>query len=149
MAPNVLQDQDYNINNIIPTWEIAIIVGLLIVFSFIIMILLKNVDGIESQMETDPYDELHKETGSSNISKATPEWQAILKQAREAIANDGQNYAGHTIEVAYYIVNQQNDQQKIWDKCENCGSPYHVDKSDATNVELYCSAECETEADLK
>ncbi len=65
---------------------------------------------------TDTYDQEHHETGSSNISQATDEWQEVLAQAR--LVNNGTEPVLHT---AYRLVNESGES---WSKCMNCGSPF-------------------------
>lgn len=89
---------------------------------------------------TDQYDEAHQETGSSNISKATPEWKQILKEARAR--GDDTKPVLHT---AYDIVNAQVKQGILWSKCANCGSPYKI-KEDWAN-DTVCSEVCQSEYD--
>lgn len=89
----------------------------------------------------DTYDALHYETGSSNISKATPEWQEILRQVRQDLTS---NHAhGYVLHTAYALVNEQTKNDVPWCKCMNCGSPYIM-----TNTHKHgniCSDECTTE----
>lgn len=83
-----------------------------------------------------------EETGSSNISKASPEWKAILERAKiehrdcSPIRSDCQ----YTIHHAYRLVNEQVTAGTHWTKCTNCGSPFIVTAS----AEI-CSDECGTE----
>ena len=76
------------------------------------------------------------ETGSNNISKASPEWKAILEQARrehESCSTECQ----YDIHHAYRLANESG---APWNKCSNCGSPYVV-----TSVGALCSPECYNE----
>lgn len=75
----------------------------------------------------DEYDAQHPETGSSNISKATPEWTAVLEEARRNY--DGVGYVLHD---AYAIVSEQVKAGIPWFKCMNCGSPYRADREGAS-----------------
>lgn len=78
-----------------------------------------------SYPDTDPV------TGSSNISKASPEWAEVLAQA-------GQRYDPQTqyrVHVAYEIVNEQVTAGIAWSKCANCGSPFK-------GVSEICSEDC-------
>lgn len=83
---------------------------------------------------TDTYDIQYPDTGSSNISKATPEWKEKLEQARAAYV------PGMTVlHEAYKLVNQEvRDGKFIWDKCMNCGSPYRS----YPGMREFCSDEC-------
>lgn len=83
----------------------------------------------------DEYDAQHPETGSSNISKATPEWTAVLEEARRNY--DGVGYVLHD---AYAIVSEQVKAGIPWFKCMNCGSPYRADREGAS-VDS-CSPQC-------
>lgn len=83
----------------------------------------------------DEYDQQHPETGSSNISKATPEWTQALEDARRNY--DG---VGHVLHDAYAMVNEQVQAGIPWAKCMNCGSPYRMDREGAS-VDI-CSPEC-------
>ena len=86
----------------------------------------------------DQYDQEHHETGSSNISAATDEWQAKLAEAR--LINDGSEPVLHT---AYRLVNEDVAQGARWYKCANCGSPYRLSPEwQGTTV---CSSECHNE----
>ena len=82
----------------------------------------------------DEYDEAHQETGSSNISKATPEWSDVLRQAR------ARGEGGYVLHTAYYIVNEQERQGIRWNKCPNCGSPYRRGRKGSNSTT--CSIEC-------
>jgi len=73
-------------------------------------------------MSVDEYDEQHQETGSGNISKATPEWKEILRQARLERGPDEL-----VLHKAYALVNEQGLAGCAWAKCPNCGSPYRAD----------------------
>jgi hypothetical protein len=79
---------------------------------------------------SDPYDLQHTETGSSNISKATPEWQEKLALARTL--NDGSEPVLHT---AYHLVNEAVGRGESWAKCLDCGSPFRGSGE-------FCSPEC-------
>lgn len=83
---------------------------------------------------TDQYDKTHQETGSGNISKATPEWSDVLWTAR---ARGEEGYVLHT---AYDIVNEQVKQGIVWSKCANCGSPYKQTEDWTNNI--VCSYAC-------
>lgn len=90
----------------------------------------------------DPYDELHHETGSSNISQATSEWDEKLIQAR--LINNGSEPVLHT---AYRLVNEAVAKGEMWAKCMNCGSPYRMPPATSAT---FCSEQCGDEftADL-
>lgn len=83
---------------------------------------------------TDAYDAQHPETGSGNISKATPEWQEILRRARESYGD------GYVLHDAYELINQEVAAGIIWNKCPNCGCPYRLDAEGANGTT--CSAAC-------
>lgn len=80
-----------------------------------------------------------QETGSNNINKATPEWLAILKQAREEHVNCDGTGCEYEIHHAYRLVNQQVAEGVLWAKCANCGSPFHVKASGNSTT---CSKGC-------
>lgn len=80
----------------------------------------------------DQYDLMHEETGSGNISQATPEWKEVLAQARAMELQDGE----YVLHKAYGIVNQRVAAGERWNKCMECGSPYIV--SEHTTAE-FCS----------
>lgn len=81
---------------------------------------------------TDLYDEQFPETGSGNISKATPEWKEVLAQARRDVVP-----GEAVLHRAYYLVNTSGVE---WGKCPNCGSPYRLDTEGADAT--VCSREC-------
>lgn len=68
---------------------------------------------------TDFYDEEHSETGSSNISRATPEWREKLQTARALY-----NGTKPVLHIAYELVNEEAKRGTQWSKCTNCGSPF-------------------------
>jgi hypothetical protein len=86
------------------------------------------------------YDEIYRETGSSNISKATPEWTEKLEKAIELQAQgDGRPL----IHIATELVNTDTESAGQWGKCANCGSPYKL-RPDWGNMTV-CSEECHGE----
>jgi hypothetical protein len=89
-------------------------------------------------MTIDAYDQQHQETGSSNISKATPEWQEKLVAARAQY--DGTELVLH---IAYRLVNEAVAAGERWGKCANCGSPYRYSNSWSSG--MACSPDCWTE----
>lgn len=96
----------------------------------------------------DLYDRLYPDTGSSNISRATPEWKEKLAEARAT--SDGTRPILH---LAYELINQAVALRgEHWSKCMNCGSPYrHQAKTeDRWTDDSICSQECldEFEVDL-
>lgn len=96
-------------------------------------------------MSTDYYDDEHQETGSANISKATPEWSAVLAEARAERQNLLEAGLGggpddYVLHRAYGIVNRQQATGTPWGKCTNCGSPYKRDSEGAD--ETVCSSTC-------
>lgn len=90
-------------------------------------------------MTPDEYDAQYPETGSSNITKATPEWREILAQARE-------NHHGYVLHAAYALVNEQVMSGIAWSKCTNCGCPYRMDSEGATDAG--CSPDCHEDYSL-
>jgi hypothetical protein len=78
------------------------------------------------------YDEIYRETGSSNISKATPEWAEKLEQA---IQLQAQGDGRPLIHIATELVNASGEQ---WSKCPNCGSPF-------LGTRTLCSDVCDAE----
>lgn len=84
---------------------------------------------------TDFYDGLHHETGSSNVSKATPEWQEKLTAAR-TLYDDTES----VLHIAYRLVNEAVATGEHWAKCTDCGSPYRI--SEAWHDETVCSQDC-------
>ena len=80
-----------------------------------------------------------QETGSRNISKASPEWKAILEKAREEHEDCG-NECQYDIHHAYRLVNKEVAAGIPWAKCSNCGSPYRLNYQG--NTSTHCSEEC-------
>lgn len=81
------------------------------------------------------YDEIYRETGSSNISRATPEWAAALDRAAQIQARGD---ARPLIHIATELVNEEAMAGEPWNKCPNCGSPFK-------GTQTLCSDRCETE----
>lgn len=83
-------------------------------------------------------------TGSTNISKVTPEWSEILTAAREQGAQLYQEpYLMHT---AIAMVNAQVQYHGTpWVKCANCGSPFRLDLDVEGRSSEICSGECHDE----
>lgn len=90
---------------------------------------------------TDPYDLKHFETGSGNISRATPEWQEILTHARRIRSESHSDE--YVLHIAYRLVNEQCELGTFWSKCRGCGSPYRLDNGMSSSE--HCSLECEEE----
>src|SRR4030095_2594010 len=88
-------------------------------------------------MNIDEYDAQHRETGSSNISKATLEWSALLWAARAAklASNDPRP----VLHIAYEMINEHC--RGKGSKCGNCGSPYRLDNGVASGEDA-CSEQC-------
>jgi hypothetical protein len=84
------------------------------------------------------YDEEHPETGSSNISKASPEWTEVLGAARAAHTGDG-----YVLHEAYAAINERVAAGEAWAKCANCGSPYQL--TEQWGDMTVCSSNCFTE----
>jgi len=86
------------------------------------------------------YDARYRETGSSNISKATPEWAEKLDQAAAMQAAGDDRYLIH---IATALVNEEAVAGIPWTKCMNCGSPFKIvlPWTDAT----LCSEACRQE----
>lgn len=75
------------------------------------------------------------ETGSGNISKASPEWKEIWDQAR-----DNQTPDMHPLHAAYAEVNRRVAAGEHWTKCANCGSPYQMTAQWSNGT--VCSSDC-------
>lgn len=75
------------------------------------------------------------ETGSGNISKASPEWKEIWEQAKA-----DETLTKHPLHAAYEEVNRRVAMGEHWAKCANCGTPYQMTPqwSDGT----VCSSGC-------
>lgn len=83
---------------------------------------------------TDLYDEQFPETGSGNISRATPEWKEVLEQARRDVVP-----GEPVLHRAHYLINISG---APWGKCPNCGSPFLIDRSaDGTLCSMVCYRE--------
>lgn len=80
-------------------------------------------------------------TGSSNISKVTPEWGELLVAAREQGAKLYEE--PYLMHVAIAMVNTQVEYHGIpWTKCMDCGCPYRLDLPVAGRTSEFCSEEC-------
>lgn len=86
----------------------------------------------------DQYDLEHFKTGSSNISRATPEWQEILTHARRIRRESHPDE--YVLHIAYRLVNEQCELGTFWNKCIECGSPYRADSRMSSST--HCSIEC-------
>lgn len=86
------------------------------------------------------YSDAYPETGSGNISKATPEWAAVLAEARKRRQDLPELEGEYLLHTAYDIVNEQVGTAGIpWAKCANCGSPFIVKDGGGMTV---CSTSC-------
>lgn len=85
---------------------------------------------------TDTYDLTHYLTGSSNISKATLEWQEKLTEARALY--DGTEMVLH---IAFRLVNEAVARGELWGKCMDCGSPFRYAGLEGQTLE-FCSLGC-------
>lgn len=92
-------------------------------------------------MARDRYDLEHEETGSGNISKASPEWMMVLRQAREDIEGVEPLEGDFVLHRAYAIVNQRAQAGEPWAKCMDCGSPFIVGQGAGSSPE-FCSTSC-------
>lgn len=86
----------------------------------------------------DQYHAEHQETGSSNISQASPEWRKVLDEAERIQADSRPN--DYVVHVAYELVNQQVATGVAWNKCSECGSPYRLDSEASSSS--HCSPSC-------
>lgn len=84
-------------------------------------------------MQPEEYNEKYAETGSSNISKASPEWAKVIEEAKRLL-QPGEYLITKGIEI---INRQVADGFTSWAKCINCGSPFIV----KTSSEI-CSDSC-------
>lgn len=77
----------------------------------------------------------NEETGSNNISKASPEWKEIWDEAK-----NNQSPDRHPLHAAYEEVNRRIAAGESWAKCANCGSPYQLTMEWSNNT--VCSLSC-------
>lgn len=86
-------------------------------------------------MSREEYDFVYSDTGSSNISRATPEYAEVIREAKRTLQPDE-----YLIHRATAIINAQVKAGTPWSKCVNCGSPFIVKGSSEI-----CSEQCHRE----
>lgn len=75
-----------------------------------------------------------------NMSKQTREWADKLLEAE-----DQENPFEQVLHTAYRLVNEEVASGIAWSKCQNCGSPYRLDRGDGANA-TFCATACFHEA---
>jgi len=83
-----------------------------------------------------------------NMTKQTAEWRQKMQDAEvQHAAECGLDSAcQYVLHHAYGLVNKEIKEKDIaWNKCQNCGSPYRLDRGQGATV-THCCTPCEQAA---